>query len=187
MKYLITGHTGFKGAWLSLWLASRGHEVTGIALDPRPGSLYERARVAEMVARDIRLDIRDADRMKSAFAQTDPDVVVHLAAQPLVREAYRDPVTTFTTNVDGTMNVLVAMAEAPSLRAAVIITTDKVYRNVNQIWGYRETDPLGGDDPYSASKAMADLLTQSWAASFRGCPGGNRARRQCDRRLRRQP
>ena len=95
---------------------------------------------------------------------------MHLAAQPLVRESYRDPETTFTTNVNGTMNVLAGMQGVDSIKAAVIVTTDKVYRNVNQIWGYRETDPLGGDDPYSASKAMADLLTQSWVKSFPGPP-----------------
>lgn len=170
MRYLVTGHTGFKGAWLTLWLTSRGHEVIGIGLDPRPGSLYERARVAQSVAQDIRLDIRDAEGMRAVFAQADPDVVIHMAAQPLVRESYRDPRVTFTTNVNGTMNVLAALNEAPNVAGAVIITTDKVYRNVNQIWGYRETDPLGGDDPYSASKAMADLLTQSWVASFPTAP-----------------
>ncbi len=170
MRYLITGHTGFKGAWLALWLVEQGHEVVGIALDPRPGGIFERAGVSDSLVEDIRLDIRDADGMAGAVRDAQPDIVLHLAAQPLVRESYADPRTTFTTNVDGTMNVLSAMEGVESIRAAVIVTTDKVYRNVNQIWGYREDDPLGGDDPYSASKAMADILTQSWVKSFPGTP-----------------
>lgn len=170
MRYLITGHTGFKGSWLSVWLTHRGHQVSGVALDPRPGGIYERASVTELLADDVRLDIRDAAGLTEVIARADPEIILHLAAQPLVREAYRDPVTTFTTNVDGTLNVLTALRDAPNLRAAVIVTTDKVYRNVNQIWGYKETDPLGGDDPYSASKSMADLMTQSWTTSFAGLP-----------------
>jgi CDP-glucose 4,6-dehydratase len=170
MRYLVTGHTGFKGSWLSLWLQRQGHEVVGVALDPLPGALYEVARVAETVVQDVRLDIREADRLAAVVSEARPDVVMHLAAQPLVRESYRDPVTTFTTNVDGTMNVLRALQGVDSIQAALIITTDKVYRNVDQIWGYKETDPLGGEDPYSASKAMADLLTQSWVSSFDGPP-----------------
>jgi CDP-glucose 4,6-dehydratase len=170
MRYLVTGHTGFKGAWLSLWLAEQGHEVHGVALDPLPGALFEAAGAARVMARDVRLDIRDAPAMARLIRDIQPDVVLHLAAQPLVRESYRDPQTTFSTNVDGTMNVLSGMQGVDSIRAAVIVTTDKVYRNVDQIWGYRETDALGGDDPYSASKAMADLLTQSWSKSFPGPP-----------------
>ena len=170
MRYLVTGHTGFKGAWLSLWLSEQGHEVVGLALDPRPGGIFVRARVRELLVRDVRLDIREADAVADVMADAQPDVVLHLAAQPLVRESYADPRTTMTTNVDGTMNVLAAMQGVDSIRAAVIVTTDKVYRNVNQVWGYRESDPLGGDDPYSASKAMADLLTQSWVKSFPGPP-----------------
>jgi CDP-glucose 4,6-dehydratase len=170
MRYLITGHTGFKGSWLSLMLGQRGHEVHGLALDPLPGGLYEAANVGQVMARDVRQDIRDGGQVASFVRDSAPDVLIHLAAQPLVREAYRDPVTTYTTNVNGTMNVLAAMQDVPTIKAAVIVTTDKVYRNVNQIWGYRETDPLGGEDPYSASKAMADLLTQSWIHSFPGVP-----------------
>lgn len=168
MRVLITGHTGFKGAWLSLLLASRGHEVVGIALDPLPGGIYEGARIAEAVHQDLRLDIRDADRLRSAFVHAMPDIVVHLAAQPLVRESYLDPRTTFETNVIGTMNVLEAVGQTPSIRAVLIVTTDKVYRNTGRTTGYVEDDALGGDDPYSASKAMADILTQSWAKSFPG-------------------
>jgi CDP-glucose 4,6-dehydratase len=170
VRYLVTGHTGFKGAWLSLWLAEQGHEVVGVALDPLANGIFERAEVASVMARDIRLDIRDAEALRDLVRAESPDVVVHLAAQPLVRESYTDPATTITTNVNGTMHVLAAMQGVPSIRAAVIVTTDKVYRNVDQIWGYREGDPLGGDDPYSASKAMADILTQSWVTSFPGPP-----------------
>jgi len=170
MRFLITGHTGFKGSWLSLWLARGGHDVLGVALDPRPGSLFEQARVAEVMDEDVRMDIRDSNELEHVFGRLEPDVVLHLAAQPLVREAYRDPVATISTNVNGTLNVLTAMRNLPTVKAAVIVTTDKVYRNDGRIWGYREIDPLGGEDPYSASKAMADLLTQSWMASYPGIP-----------------
>lgn len=162
MHYLITGHTGFKGAWLTMLLKARGHTVSGIALDPAPGSLFERAGVAQDLERDTRIDIRDADALKAAVAQSGADVVVHLAAQPLVRESYRDPRYTYETNVNGTLNVLDALASSPAIRAALIITTDKVYRIDGRRTGYREGDALGGIDPYSTSKAMADLLTQSW-------------------------
>jgi CDP-glucose 4,6-dehydratase len=170
MHYLITGHTGFKGAWLTLMLTQQGHQVSGISLDPEPGSLYEVGAVGELVQHDIRGDIRSADTVQAAFKATSPDAVYHLAAQPLVRESYRDPRTTIETNVMGTFNVIEAISTAPSIQASVIITTDKVYRNVNQVQGYTESDPLGGHDPYSASKAMADILTQSWMLSFPGSP-----------------
>lgn len=168
MRYLVTGHTGFKGAWLSLWLAQRGHEVYGLALDPEPGSLFETARVSDRMVRDARGDIRDQNVVSSVLAACDPEVLIHMAAQPLVRDSYRRPRWTMETNVMGTLNVLEAANSAASLKAQVVITTDKVYRNVNQVAGYRESDPLGGDDPYSASKAMADILTQSWVHSFPG-------------------
>lgn len=170
MHYLVTGHTGFKGSWLALLLASRGHTVSGIALDPPAGGLYELGDVASVIATDRRLDIRDAEATKAAIRTISPDVVLHLAAQPLVRDSYRDPRTTFDTNVMGTLNVLEGIWSAPSIQAAVIVTTDKVYRNVNRAEGYLEHEPLGGHDPYSSSKAMADLLTQSWVASFPGVP-----------------
>jgi CDP-glucose 4,6-dehydratase len=170
MHYLITGHTGFKGAWLTLMLAQQGHQVSGLSLDPEPGSLYEIAAVGELIRHDIRGDIRSADTVQAALKATSPDAVYHLAAQPLVRESYRDPRTTIETNVMGTFNVIEAISTVPSIQASVIITTDKVYRNVNQVQGYTESDPLGGHDPYSASKAMADILTQSWILSFPGSP-----------------
>ena len=168
MHYLITGHTGFKGAWLALMLRERGHTVSGIALEPAPGSLYERARLSELLLRDLRVDIRDGVATQQAIMSVEPDVVLHLAAQPLVRESYRDPRYTYETNALGTLSVLQAVEHTPSVKAQVVVTTDKVYRNVDQIWGYRESDPLGGVDPYSASKAAADLITQSWMAGS-GC------------------
>ncbi|MCU1558286.1 MAG: galE6 [Microbacteriaceae bacterium] len=170
MHYLITGHTGFKGAWLSLLLSARGHTVSGLALDPTPGALFETAGVDSILANDERIDIRDAAQTARAVQTMSPDVVIHLAAQALVRDSYRDPRTTFDTNVMGTLNVLEAVGATPSVKAHVVITTDKVYRNVNRAAGYVESDALGGADPYSASKAMADILTQSWITSFGGTP-----------------
>ena len=168
--YLVTGHTGFKGAWLTLLLVSRGHRVSGLALDPVEGSLFARAGIAEELEHDFRIDIRDAKRTASAVSAAAPDVLVHMAAQPLVRESYRRPRETYETNAMGTLNVLEAVAATTSVRALIVVTTDKVYRDNAQLVGYLETDPLGGDDPYSASKAMADLLTQSWIRSFPGVP-----------------
>ena len=170
MHYLVTGHTGFKGAWLTLWLTSQGHQVSGLALDPEPGALFETAELHPLLAHDIRADIRDSSNVIDALHVTAPDVVIHLAAQPLVRDSYLNPRWTFETNVMGTLNVLEAVQQTQSVKAQLIITTDKVYRNVNQVAGYVEPDPLGGDDPYSASKAMADLLTHSWVTSFGGPP-----------------
>lgn len=167
MKYLVTGHTGFKGAWLSMLLHHLGHEISGLALAPVPGSLFERARIADLLAADLRVDIRDAAATHTAITGQRPDVLIHLAAQALVRESYRDPRRTYETNVMGTYNVLEAAQDVPSLRAILVITTDKVYRNVNQTAGYSETDALGGVDPYAASKAAADILAQSWIAGHR--------------------
>lgn len=178
MHVLITGHTGFKGAWLTLMLQAEGHSVSGIGLDPAAGALFETARVGELMTADLRQDIRDDVGTSEAIREAAPDVVFHMAAQPLVRESYRDPRATFETNVVGTLNVLEAVSATPSVKALVVITTDKVYRNVNQIAGYSEDDALGAADPYSSSKAMADILAQSWAKSFHGTPtaiarGGN--------------
>jgi CDP-glucose 4,6-dehydratase len=166
VHFLVTGHTGFKGAWLSLLLASRGHQVSGLALDPEPGALFTRARVSEILEHDVRLDIRQADATAREIARIAPDVVIHMAAQPLVRASYADPRWTIETNVMGTLAVLEGVAASPGVRAAVMVTTDKVYRNVERIDGYVEDDALGGRDPYSASKAMADILVASWTSSF---------------------
>jgi CDP-glucose 4,6-dehydratase len=170
MHYLITGHTGFKGAWLTLMLRSAGHQVSGLALDPEPGSLFEQAHLADFLDFDIRADIRDFESLKTGFSTVQPDAVFHLAAQPLVRESYLSPRETMETNVMGTMNVIDAAQSVGTVAGLVVITTDKVYRNINQVAGYLEGDALGGHDPYSASKAMADILTQSWIASFPGLP-----------------
>ncbi len=170
MHFLVTGHTGFKGAWLTLMLRQSGHEVSGLALDPMPGSLFDIAKVGSDLRHDARIDIRDSDATVTTIREIDPEVVIHMAAQPLVRESYAVPRWTMETNVMGTLSVLEGVATAASVRAAVMVTTDKVYRNVEQEVGYVESDPLGGHDPYSASKAMADLLVQSWTASFPGCP-----------------
>ena len=168
MHVLVTGHTGFKGAWLCLLLRQRGLDVSGIALDPDAGSLFERASVAGDLRADMRLDIRQANETIAAIQRISPDVVIHLAAQPLVRKSYADPRWTMETNVMGTLSILEGISETPSVGAALIVTTDKVYRNTGQSEGYVEEDSLGGHDPYSASKAMADILVSSWESSFPG-------------------
>jgi CDP-glucose 4,6-dehydratase len=170
MHFLITGHTGFKGAWLSLILQQRGHVVSGISLPAEKGSLFEQATIWKQLENDIYCDIRDLTKLTASFKKINPDVVIHLAAQALVRESYRNPIVTFETNVTGTLNVLQASKQINHLKAQLIITTDKVYKNVNKSSGYVETEPLGGQDPYSASKAMADIATQSWLSSFENAP-----------------
>ena len=170
MHYLITGHTGFKGSWLSLMLEMQGHTVSGISLDPAEKSLFNQADLASIFKNDLRIDIRDGDTLKTAFETINPDVMIHLAAQPLVRESYRIPVDTFEINVLGTLNVLEATRELKNLRAALVITTDKVYKNHNHLRGYVESDELGGDDPYSASKAAADIAAQSWIKNYAKVP-----------------
>ena len=166
MKYLVTGHTGFKGSWLTAMLKIQGHEVHGVALNPQKKSLFNEAKIEKYLSSNIYLDIRNGQELKQTFKDIQPDVVIHLAAQPLVRASYADPVGTYETNVIGTLNVLEATRELNNLRATQIITTDKVYKNKNQLTGYVETDELGGDDPYSSSKAAADIATQSWRKSF---------------------
>jgi len=166
VRYLITGHTGFKGSWLSLMLLNAGHEVFGLSLDPEPNSLFESAALSKLFSIDGRIDIRDPKLVRNFVSKVDPEVIIHLAAQPLVRYSYAHPVETFATNVMGTLNVLEASHRNPSLLATLVITTDKVYKNVGQLSGYVESNPLGGDDPYSASKAAADLTAQSWIKSF---------------------
>lgn len=170
MRYLVTGHTGFKGSWLTAMLRIQGHEVHGIALNPEEKSLFNQANISKYLSSDTRLDIRDGIILKEAFEKISPDVIIHLAAQPLVRASYSDPIGTYQTNVIGTLNVLEATKNLKDLQATQIITTDKVYKNKNQTKGYVETDEIGGDDPYSSSKAAADIATQSWRNSFGKSP-----------------
>jgi CDP-glucose 4,6-dehydratase len=163
---LITGHTGFKGSWLIAMLHHQGAEVSGIALDPARGGIFEKAALHEVLRHDIRQDIRDANELTKAFHKISPDVVIHLAAQPLVLASYDKPKETYESNVIGTLNVLEAVEATPSVEATLIITTDKVYRQEPGVdKAFVESDPMGAADPYSTSKAMADLLTQSWIAS----------------------
>ena len=170
MHYLITGHTGFKGSWLSLMLEAQGHTVSGISLDPLEKSLFNQAGLTGIFKNDFRLDIRDRDGIHRSIEKIDPEVIIHLAAQPLVRESYRIPVDTYEINVIGTLNVLEATKDLTNLRAGLFITTDKVYKNHNHLRGYIESDELGGDDPYSSSKAAADIAVQSWIKSFAKVP-----------------
>ncbi len=151
-------------------LQMQGHTVSGISLDPLEKSLFNQATLGEIFANDVRLDIRNREELVRTIEKIDPEVIIHLAAQPLVRESYKFPVETFETNVIGTLNVLEATRHLKNLKATLVITTDKVYKNHNHLRGYVETDELGGDDPYSASKAAADIATQSWIKSFATSP-----------------
>ena len=163
---LITGHTGFKGSWLSMWLKSLGAKVIGVALEPpSQPSHFEVAGLLEIID-DNRLDIRDGNDFKEMVSQTQPDFVFHLAAQALVRESYNDPIVTYQTNTLGTLNLLEALRPLKKKCAVVLITSDKCYKNVEWVWGYRETDALGGPDPYSASKGAAELVIRSHVKSF---------------------
>ena len=174
---LVTGHTGFKGGWLALWLHQLGATVHGFALNPPTNpSLFEVARVRSTLASDARADLADLAQLKSAFNCAQPGVVFHLAAQPLVRESYRDPLGTLASNVMGTAHVLEAARITDSVRAVVVVTTDKVYENREWAYPYREVDPLGGHDPYSASKAAAEIVAASFRASFFSGDTGPRAR-----------
>ena len=166
-RVLVTGHTGFKGSWLSLWLRRLGAEVHGYALlPPTDPSNYARANVRAALAGETIADIRDRDRLAETMAAFKPDVLFHLAAQPLVRDSYAKPYETFEVNVMGTASALDAVRAAGRPCAVVCITTDKCYENREQVWGYRECDPMGGHDPYSASKGAAELLIASYRRSF---------------------
>jgi CDP-glucose 4,6-dehydratase len=165
-RVLLTGHTGFKGAWTSLWLHRMGADVVGLSLPPITSpNLFSLARIDTLVASHFR-DIRDAAATAAAIRDAGPEIVFHLAAQPLVRASYRDPLETFTTNVLGTAHVLDALRTIASVRTVVAITTDKVYLNRERPTPYAETDPLGGHDPYSASKAAAEMVIASYRDSF---------------------
>jgi CDP-glucose 4,6-dehydratase len=164
---LLTGHTGFKGGWLAHWLQLLGARVHGFALNPtNDPNLFEVSGVGRDMAGDIRASITDIAPVRGLFADCRPDIVFHLAAQALVRESYRDPLGTFATNVMGTAQVLEAARHTPSVQAIVVITTDKVYANHEGESPYREKDPLGGHDPYSASKAATEILADSYRSSF---------------------
>ncbi|MCY1274696.1 CDP-glucose 4,6-dehydratase [compost metagenome] len=165
-RVLLTGHTGFKGGWLALWLQSWGAQVSGFALVPSTApNLFELAQVGEGI--DSRIgDLRDLPALQRVLAEVRPEIVLHLAAQPLVREGYRDPLGTYASNVMGTLHVLEAIRQAPGVRACVVVTTDKVYANQEWPWPYRESEALGGHDPYSSSKACCELVAQSFAASY---------------------
>jgi CDP-glucose 4,6-dehydratase len=167
-RVFVTGHTGFKGSWLCLWLQRLGADVTGYALAPATQpSLFETASVARGM-RSVLGDIRDAEALREVMASARPEVVIHMAAQALVRESYASPVETYSVNVVGTAQVLDVVRACPSVRAVVSVTTDKCYENREWHWGYRETDRLGGHDPYSSSKAGAELVTAAYRASFFG-------------------
>jgi CDP-glucose 4,6-dehydratase len=162
----VTGHTGFKGSWLSFWLTQLGAKVVGYSLPPETEpSLFKLLSFGSSFVSHIG-DIRDAEKLAKAISDCQPDIVFHLAAQPLVRESYRDPLTTFDSNVMGTANFLAGMRGVESIKAAVIITTDKVYQNNEWEWAYRENEPLGGHDPYSASKACTEIVVSSFRNSF---------------------
>lgn len=163
-RVLVTGHTGFKGSWLSLWLQTLGAEVSGLALDPPSDPSHW--DLLKLSIGDHRVDIRDERSVRRVFAAERPEIVFHLAAQPLVRRSYREPVATWATNVMGTAHVLEAARHTPDVRAVVVITTDKCYENREWPWAYREQDRLGGHDPYSASKAGAELVSASYRTAF---------------------
>lgn len=163
----LTGHTGFKGGWLSLGLAWLGAKVTGFALAPATDpSLFTAAQITRDLTTSLDGDIRDAGALSAALNAAQPEIVYHLAAQPLVRASYRDPAETWSTNVMGTVHLLEAVRQCPSVKAVIVVTTDKCYENREWHWGYREIDPLGGHDPYSASKAGAELVAASYRRSF---------------------
>ena len=166
-RVLITGHTGFKGSWLSLWLRELGATITGYALaPPTTPSNFDASKVETCLARHVIADVRDAATLASVVREVDPDIVFHLAAQALVRDSYRDPVTTVSTNVMGTVNVLEAVRARRKPCVVIIVTSDKCYENREWLYGYRETDSLGGHDPYSMSKGAAELVVASWRRSF---------------------
>ncbi len=166
-KVLITGHTGFKGSWLSIWLHELGAEVVGVALDPSSDKdNFVLSDIGSKIKADIRTDIRFAQKIKEIFIRYQPEIVFHLAAQPLVRLSYEQPVETYEANVMGTIHVMEAIRVTRSVKVAVMITTDKCYENKEQLQGYKESDPFGGYDPYSSSKGACEIAIQSWRKSF---------------------
>ena len=166
-RVFLTGHTGFKGSWLSLWLQSLGAQVHGLALEPpTTPNLFTVAQVEAGMTSHTIGDIRDLSTVQKATHAAQPDIVIHMAAQPLVRLSYAEPVETYATNVMGTVHVLEAARSTPSVKAIVVVTTDKCYENKEWAWGYRENEPMGGHDPYSNSKGCAELVTSAYRNSF---------------------
>ncbi|MBU6392494.1 MAG: CDP-glucose 4,6-dehydratase [Planctomycetes bacterium] len=165
-RVFITGHTGFKGSWMCLWLHSLGAKITGYALNPpTEPSLYRLCRINQLV-NSVIADVRDGEKLEKTMLAVSPEVVIHMAAQPLVRDSYKSPVETYSINVMGTVNLFESIRKCNSVRAAVNVTTDKCYENKEWFWGYRENEPLGGYDPYSSSKACSELVTSAYRNSF---------------------
>ena len=170
----LTGHTGFKGGWLALWLCSMGAKVTGYALDPNTSpNLFEALSLKTVLNHSHIANICDLDRLQNALTTCNPEIVIHMAAQPLVRYSYSNPVETYMTNVMGTVHVLEAIRKSDSVRATVVVTTDKCYENKEWVWGYRENESMGGFDPYSNSKGCAELVTSAYRQSYFSNPAGN--------------
>lgn len=165
-KVFLTGHTGFKGGWLSLWLHDLGALITGFALEAEPLSMYNSVGLSPLFTKSIIGDIRDAQALEQAIKECDPEIVIHMAAQPLVQRSYTDPVGTYATNVMGTVNVLEAARKSGRVKSILNITTDKCYENNEWIWAYRENEPMGGYDPYSSSKGCAELVSSAYRRSF---------------------
>jgi CDP-glucose 4,6-dehydratase len=166
-RVLLTGHTGFKGSWLSLWLQNLGAELHGLALEPPTNqNLFTEAHVTSGMVSSVIGDIRDLAGVQKVMHDCQPEILFHMAAQPLVRLSYAEPVETYATNVMGTVHVLEAVRHTPSVKAVVVVTTDKCYENKEWLWGYREDEPMGGHDPYSNSKGCAELVTSAYRRSF---------------------
>ncbi len=167
-KVLITGHTGFKGSWLSLWLMQMGSNISGVSLEPTSKiNLFSKLNIENKINHNL-LDIRNKESINNLISLFNPDIVFHLAAQPLVLKSYLDPMETWETNVIGSINIMESLRNTKKKCSLIMVTTDKVYKNNEWIYGYRETDPLGGKDPYSSSKAAAELAINSWRSSFCG-------------------
>lgn len=166
-RVFLTGHTGFKGGWLSLWLASMGAEVFGFSLPPNTTpSLYEVIGVEDLVKDSQFGNVQDYQELFAALSKSKADIVIHMAAQPLVRYSYDNPIETYATNVMGTVNLLEAVRQLDTVRATVVVTTDKCYENKEWVWGYREDEPMGGYDPYSSSKGCAELVVSAFRRSY---------------------
>jgi CDP-glucose 4,6-dehydratase len=166
-KVFLTGHTGFKGSWLSFWLSSMGAKITGYSLAPnKTPNLFDVLEIEQLIEKSYTADIRDLPILQKAMSESKPDVLIHMAAQPLVRYSYSNPVETYATNVMGTVHVLEGARTISSIRATIVVTTDKCYENKEWVWGYRENEEMGGYDPYSNSKGCAELVTSAYRQSY---------------------